>query len=229
MEIDLVKLKKIIDENNTKDSKFRKRLEKLTIETIIQKSKNKDYMRDKYGCKFCAFYHQIDLNNEQLETLIYKNLIKKFFRLTNIDISKYDFTGKKLGKTETSLLNHKDELLKSILVKSVEKIKHELPSLCIYKNEINTKPCYHYTLKVLDVDIRDRLEYHNYKINRRNNSLSMLLSTLLSLIAIFISILSLFYNVPLFNQFSAHEALALTAGLVTIELNKSVFSLLSLI
>ena len=34
MEADLVRLKRIIDENNNKSSKFRKRLEKLTIEVV---------------------------------------------------------------------------------------------------------------------------------------------------------------------------------------------------
>ena len=199
MEKDLVKLQQIINENKKKGSKFRKQLENLTIESIIDKSKNKDYMRDKYGCKFCAFYHQIELSNEQLEDLIYKNLIKKFFRLTNIDLSKYNYKGESISKHELALLSNKDKLMKSIILQSVEKIRNRLPSLCIYKNEINTKPCYHYTLRVLDVGIRDRLDYHNYKIDRRNTSLSMLLSTVLSLVAIFISILSLFYNVPMFS------------------------------
>lgn len=194
MKKELEKVQLLLQDSEEEKSRFSEKLQRLTLESIILKSKNKKYMKEKYGCKFCAFYHQIEMPDEQLEELIYKQLIKKLYKLTNIDFSGYRMEDLKLLNGDTNISEDKVSLIKSILLNYMQKIKQELPSLCIYKNEINTKPCIHYELKVLDVNIRERLDYHNSKIERRYTSLSVFISSVLSIIAIAISVFSLLVN-----------------------------------
>lgn len=194
MKKELEKVQFLLKDSKAETSGFSEKLQQLTLESIIQKSKNKKYMKEKYGCKFCAFFHQIDLPDEQLEEQIYKQLIKKLYKLTNIDFSGNKIEELDLLNGHNKISTDKDSLIKSILLNYMQKIKQQLPSLCIYKNEINTKPCVHYELKVLDVNIRERLEYLNSKIERRYNTLSVFLSSILSIIAIAISIFSLMLN-----------------------------------
>ena len=194
MKKELDKVQLLLKDSKKEKSGFSKKLQQLTLESIILKSKNKKHMKEKYGCKFCAFFHQIDLPNEQLEELIYKQLIKKLYKLTNIDFSGYKIEDLDFLNNHNIITEDKDSLIKSILLNYMQKIKQQLPSLCIYKNEINTKPCVHYELKVLDVNIRERLEYHNSKIEKRYNTLSVFLSSILSITAIAISLFSLLVN-----------------------------------
>ncbi len=194
MKKEIEKVQLLLKDSKKENSEFGEKLQQLTLESIIQKSKNKKYMKEKYGCKFCAFYHQIDLPDEQLEELIYKQLIKKLYKLTNIDFSGYKIEDLDYFNDYKKISEDKDSLIKSILLNYMQKLKQQLPSLCIYKNEINTKPCVHYELKVLDVNMGERLEYHNSKIERRYNSLSVFISSLLSVIAIAISVFSLTLN-----------------------------------
>jgi hypothetical protein len=105
----------LLKDSKKENSEFSEILQHFTLESIIQKSKNKKYMKEKYRCKFCAFYHQIDLPDKQLEELIYKQLIKKLYKLTNIDFSGYKIEDLDYFNEYKKISEEKDSLIKSIL------------------------------------------------------------------------------------------------------------------
>ena len=134
MKKELEKVQLLLQDSEEGNSGFSEKLQQMTLESIILKSKNKKYMKEKYGCKFCAFYHQIEMPDEQLEELIYKQLIKKLYKLTNIDFSGYKIEDLELLGGDRNISEDKVSLIKSILLNYMQKIKQQLPSLCIYKN-----------------------------------------------------------------------------------------------
>lgn len=92
-------------------------------------------------------------------------------------------------------INLESELLKIFEEHTPEyfdELKSRFPSLCIYKNKIDPTPCVHYTLRVLDVSIKDRLDYQNSKISRRYATLGLFITIIFSLSAFFVSIFALF-------------------------------------
>jgi len=190
-------------------------LVKNKMNKLIEQSKNKKLMKQKFGCYFCAYYSQIDLPNDKLKNLLEKGFLK---RMLNIEEKIYfnkllSLEREKQINEESNIPNLEDNINKYLSLKKEEKeivaseilkyleehipeyfdeIKSRLPSLCIYKNKIDPTPCIHYTLKVLDVRVKNRLDYQNSKINRRYTTLGILITIIFSLLALVISIFALF-------------------------------------
>lgn len=190
-------------------------LVKNKMNKLIEQSKNKKLMKQKFGCYFCAFYSQIDLPNDKLKNLLEKGFLK---RMLNIEEKIYfskllSLEREKQTNEESNIPNLEDNINKYLSLKKEAKeivaseilkylgehipeyfdeIKSRLPSLCIYKNKIDPTPCIHYTLKILDVRVKDRLDYQNSKINRRYTTLGILITIIFSLLALIISIFALF-------------------------------------
>jgi len=207
------------------------------IDELVEQSKNKKLMKQKYGCQFCAFYSQIDLPNDKFKKLLEEDFLKKILEVKDKEIlseylslereEKINLASKHLKKledqlpklednlkySEENLLEIKDNLSKYFSIKREDKIiveseihkyleeqipeyfdklKSKLPSLCIYKNKIDPTPCIHYTLRVLNISIKDRLNYQNSKISRRYTTLGIFITIIFSLLAFIISISALF-------------------------------------
>lgn len=190
-------------------------LVKSKMNKLIEQSKNKKLMKQKFGCYFCAFYSQIDLPNDKLKNLLEKGFLKRmlnieekifFNKLLSLEREKQINEESNIPNLEDninkylSLKKEVKEIVASEILKYLEEhipeyfdeIKSRLPSLCIYKNKIDPTPCIHYTLKVLDVRVKDRLNYQNSKINRRYTTLGILITIIFSLLALVISIFALF-------------------------------------
>ena len=208
---------------------------KHQIDKLVEQSKDKKLMKEKFGCQFCAFYSQIDLPNDKLKNLLEKDFLKKMLKIKDKAFlskllsmkreERINHASKLLKNIEKNVLKLKDKYseenilkLKDILSKYVslkkeekiivesevlkyleehipeyfDELKSKLPSLCIYKNKIDPTPCIHYSLRVLDVSIKDRLDYQNSKNNRRYVTLGVFITTIFSILAITISIYALF-------------------------------------
>ena len=190
-------------------------LVKSKMNKLIEQSKNKKLMKQKFGCYFCAFYSQIDLPNDKLKNLLEKGFLKRmlnieekifFNKLLSLEREKQINEESNIPNLEDninkylSLKKEVKEIVASEILKYLEEhipeyfdeIKSRLPSLCIYKNKIDPTPCIHYTLKGLAVRVQDRLNYQNSKINRRYTTLGILITIIFSLLALVISIFALF-------------------------------------
>lgn len=158
----------------------------IWAETIIKKSEDKNYMKEKYGCTFCAFYHKVQLAEDQLKNILKEDISRKVLELDSI------IKLKLRTKSSNEEFNKKiSQIINNYVEKRFEKLKEDLPSLCIIKNKANTRPCFRYTLRVLHISTKDRLNFQNSKINRRYTSLGVFLTIVISIMALTISIFSL--------------------------------------
>ncbi len=137
---------------------------------------------------------EVDILKERIGNFE-KAILKSSLRISK----KWDGFEQKL-KENIPLKKEESEIFESELLRYIEEqipeyfdeIRSKLPSLCIYKNKIDPTPCVHYTLRVLDISIKDRLEYQNSKISRRYTTLGVLITIIFSILALSISIFALF-------------------------------------
>lgn len=167
----------VIDKAEISIKNLRKSLVEAIGETVFLTLRQKKYMQNKFGCEYCAYYHKVQLPAKK---------IKKKIETDFLNMSKRKQSEEQNDEVKDSGILF---LMKELTNYALEHEKY-IPSLCIYKNQIRSSPCRHFSLKIMGLDVKERLNFQNSLLSRKFTTLGVAISTILSVCAIIISLIS---------------------------------------